>query len=105
MAKFRPAENLSVAYEVLLFAENDYKLYQKLMNVLKNLALKKKRGVYDRDKAVKGVITMYINPAIKEYRNTFGLEPVNKLTKEYMARKTIRLLNDEYGLDKVKKSQ
>ena len=105
MAKYKVAEDFSVASEVLMFAENDYKLYQRLMNVLKNLESKKKRGVYDKQKAVKGVITMYINPAIKEYRNTFGLGPVNQLTKEYMARETLDVLNDDYGLDKVKKSK
>jgi hypothetical protein len=94
-----------LAREIELFAENEYKMYQRLLDIQKNYSLKRKRGTWDKSKAIKGLVTMYVNPSISEYRRQFGLGSVNSATKNYIAKNVFDYLWSEMGLKNVKKSR
>lgn len=56
-----------------MFADNDHKLYNDLMNnYLKNMLTKKKRGVYDHNLAIKLLEYYYQNYVRPEYKRQFG---------------------------------
>ena len=94
-----------MAREIELFADNEYKLYQKLQAIHTNYALKRKRGVWDKEKAIKGLVTMYVTPAITEYRRQFGLGSVNSATKTAIAKEVYKYLWVDMGLKNVKKAK
>lgn len=64
--------------EVILFAENDYKSYDALMNIyLPNLVKKRLSGKYDKKKAPKLLeyyYQNYVRPSMKNPRN-YGYDP------------------------------
>jgi hypothetical protein len=70
----REEERMSDAVrELTLFADNDHKLYNDLMNnYLKNMVVKKKRGVYDHNLAIKLLEYYYQNYVRPAYKREFG---------------------------------
>ena len=68
--------------ELILFAENDRKMYDALMNnYLPNLQKKKLAGTYDRAKAVKLLeyyYQLYVRPAYKRLYGDIKLNPAER---------------------------
>jgi hypothetical protein len=59
--------------ELILYADNDGRLYKVLMdNYLKNMVAKKKRGVYNRDLAIKLLEYYYQNYVRPAYKREIG---------------------------------
>jgi len=86
--------------EVILFAENDSRLYDILLNVyLPNLKKKVKAGKYDSKKAVKLLeyyYQNYVRPAMKNPRN-YGFDPrLNPSEREMFASYFVNELEDNY---------
>jgi len=100
-----PAElDRDAARELELFTENDANLYrQQYTPILKNLATKKARGVYDHDKAVK--LFMYLmESGARKYAREYGgpgavwHEMFNVPTRRAAAEVFAKSFEVEYGL-------
>ena len=86
--------------EVILFAENDSRLYDVLMKVyLPALQKKKKSGKYDKEKAVKLMeyyFTNYIRPEMKK-PSKYGYDPkLNPAERKKVAKYFLDQLEEEY---------
>ena len=95
--------------EVIIFAENDYKLYEVLTTTyLNNLKKKRLKGQYDKNKSYKLMeyyYSNYVRPEMKK-PSKYGFDPqLNKSEKEAFSKYFGDYLWDEY-LKKVRpKSQ
>ena len=86
--------------EVILFAENDSRLHDVLVNVyLPALKKKKKSGKYDKEKAVKLMeyyYTNYIRPEMKK-PSKYGYDSkFNPAERKVVAKYFLDLLESEY---------
>ena len=45
--------------ELVLYSENDSACYQRYLALFENYAKKKKRGVFNKEKAIKGIVNIY----------------------------------------------
>ena len=71
--------------ELVLWFENTQELYNRREIWIKNFNLKIKRGVFNRDLAIKGIVYLAIE-TIRSYRKEFGLGQVNAATKLAIAK-------------------
>ncbi len=68
--------------DIILFADNDFDLYQKLINMyLPNLAKKKKKGVFDRNKAII-LLLYYVEIVWKKYKKETKMTNVKLFKNE-----------------------
>lgn len=89
--------------ELELYIENDYTLYKQMQAFLANYSLKRKRGTFDKAKAIKGLLNV-VRAAITKYNRELGsIGTVNKETKEAVAKELFKTLWDAYGLKNVRK--
>lgn len=91
-------------HNIMLYIHNDRALnYHLWSNWYNTYAKKKKRGVFDREKAIKGLIT-FVNQAIKyakkRYHDDYG--KVSMHDKKLLAEYALRVLN-EWGLRNIRK--
>ena len=91
--------------ELELFGDNDQACYKKLMAINENYALKRKRGVWDKKKAITGLSNLYSTFVVSRYRKEFGLGAVSKEDKMALAKETYKTLWDDYGLKNIKKAK
>mgnify|MGYP003114774217 CR=1 FL=1 len=91
--------------ELELFGDNDSACYKKLMAINENYALKRKRGVWNKEKAIKGLTNLYSPFVVSRYRKEFGLGTVSKEDKRALAKETYKTLWDDYGLKNIKKAR
>lgn len=97
-----PGFDPHAARELELFLMNDYELYRSQYTpIIANLARKKYRGVYDRQKAVKLFMYLMDNGA-KKYMREYGNyedapKTFTKATREYVARKFRDDFETEFG--------
>lgn len=73
------------ARELILYAENDQPLYKRFLYWKENFDAKKKRGVYNRELAIKGLENNYVPEIIKKYKKEFGLGNIDAATKKIVA--------------------
>lgn len=93
------------ARELELYIENDYTLYKQMQAFLANYSLKRKKGTFDKAKAIKGLHNV-VRAAITKYNREFGgLGTVNKETKNAVAKELFQTLWDAYGLKNVRKAK
>jgi len=95
--------------EVIIFAENDSKMYEALMkNYLPNLQKKVLAGKYDPEQAIKLLeyyYTNYVRPYMKLPRN-YGFDPkLNPDERKLFAKYFRDKLYNEYGLKEVEKAK
>ena len=95
--------------EVIIFAENDSKMYEALMkNYLPNLQKKVLAGKYDPEQAIKLLeyyYTNYVRPYMKLPRN-YGFDPkLNPDERKLFAKYFRDQLYNEYGLKEVEKAK
>jgi hypothetical protein len=95
--------------EVIIFAENDSKMYVALMkNYLPNLQKKVLAGKYDPEQAIKLLeyyYTNYVRPSMKLPRN-YGFDPkLNPDERKLFAKYFRDKLYNEYGLKEVEKAK
>jgi hypothetical protein len=95
--------------EVIIFAENDSKMYEALMkNYLPNLQKKVLAGKYDPEQAIKLLeyyYTNYVRPSMKLPRN-YGFDPkLNPDERKLFAKYFRDKLYNEYGLKEVEKAK
>jgi hypothetical protein len=95
--------------EVIIFAENDSKMYDALMkNYLPNLQKKVLAGKYDPEQAIKLLeyyYTNYVRPYMKLPRN-YGFDPkLNPDERKLFAKYFRDVLYNEYGLKEVEKAK
>ena len=91
--------------ETILFADNDYRMYEVLTTTyLNNLTKKRLKGQYDKKKSYKLMeyyYTNYVRPEMKK-PSKYGFDPqLNKTEKEVFAKYYGDYLWDEY-LKKVR---
>ena len=91
--------------ELQLYSENDQACYKKLMAINENYALKRKRGVWNKEKAIKGIVNLYCNFCIAKYRRDFGIGKVSQADKMYWAKDVYSELWNDYGLKNIKKAR
>lgn len=86
--------------EVILFAENDSRLYDVLMNVyLPAIAKKKKSGKWDKEKGVKLMeyyYTNYIRPEMKKPSKYGWDSKLNPTERKIVAKYFLDQLESEY---------
>ena len=93
------------ARELEVFVENDYQLYKQLQAFLTNYTLKKKKGTFDKAKAVKGLLNV-VKAAITKYNKEYGsIGTVNAQTKNEVAKELFKTLWESYGLKDVRKAK
>lgn len=93
------------ARELELYIMNDYKLYEQLQAFLNNYTLKKKKGVFDKQKAIKGLENV-VRSAITKYNRELGsIGSVNSATKKLISRSLFNILWEDYGLKNVRKAR
>lgn len=89
--------------ELILYAENDRRLYDILMNTyLPALQKFVKRGTYDATKAVKLMEYYYSNYVRPAYKKEFGDVPLSKSDRQKFAQHFLDYLVDEGFLQGVK---
>lgn len=91
-------------HNIMLCIHNDRPLYYHLYsNIYNSYARKKKRGMFDREKAIKGLI-MFVNQAVKYYKKRYGenISRVSMHDKKLLAEYALGVLN-EWGLRNVRK--
>jgi hypothetical protein len=95
--------------DVIIFAENDAKMYEALMkNYLPNLQKKVLSGKYDHEQAIKLLeyyYANYVRPYIKLPRN-YGFDPkLNPAERKVFAKYFRDLLYNDYGLKEALKAK
>jgi hypothetical protein len=79
--------------ELELFATNTQSIYNsKHMPFVRNYKRKIAKGIFNEDLALKGIVNNYVPVVISEYRNEFGLSPVNNETKIALAKELLALV-------------
>jgi hypothetical protein len=75
------------AQELYLFITNDGLLYRQMgQSIIKNYAIKKVKGEYDAELAIKGWLNM-VEAGLRKYKTKFpGYYKVDKETKIFIAR-------------------
>ena len=91
--------------ELELFSDNDEQSYKKLMAINENYALKRKKGIWDKKKAIIGLSNLHSTFVVSRYRKMFGLGSVSKEDKMALAKETYQKLWDDYGLKNIKKAK
>ena len=85
--------------ELKLFFDNDGQMYRsRYIPFLKNYARKMKRGIYDKELAVKGIKNNLVNDIIKEYGSNFGgitLRDINMETRKKLAEEIVESIEIE----------
>src|SRR5207245_3901161 len=75
--------------------------YQQGIPIIKNLATKKARGIYDHEKAVK-LYMYFVEAGARDYNeyhsSTVGVGIFNKSTREVVARNLTKMFEEEYAL-------
>jgi len=91
--------------ELTLFAENDGRLYNVLMDVyLPNLEKKAKKGLYNKEKAIKLMEYYYQNYVRPQYKREFGDDiKLNPESRKSFGKYFIEVLEEEYGLKNKRK--
>jgi hypothetical protein len=80
--KHLPKLDIGMARELVVFGENDYPSYQRIL-VWKDLYAKKiKSGKYNYNMAVKGLATNLVPEIVENYRKIFGKSSVGRLSLE-----------------------
>ena len=92
--------------ELKLWFDNDGQMYRsRYIPFLKNYARKKKRGIYDRDLAIKGIKNNLVNDIIKAYAKEFGgtptLQEINMCTREKLALEIVKKIEDEINTEGI----
>lgn len=78
------------AKELELFYENDEQLYRQSQAFVENYNRKKKRGVYKKELAIKGIKNNFIPAVIRKYNKEHGnIGIVNAETKQYLAERWV----------------
>jgi len=92
-------------YELKLWFDNDQQMYRsRYIPFLKNYARKKKRGIYDRDLAIKGIKNNLVNDIIKGYEKDIGgvsLKIINMCTREKLALEIVERIEDEINTEGI----
>ena len=91
--------------ELELFSDNDQQSYKKLMAINQNYALKRKKGIWDKKKAITGLSNLHSTFVVSRYRKEYGLGSVSKEDKMALAKETYKKLWDDYGLKNIKKAK
>lgn len=90
--------------ELTLFAENDGRLYNVLMDVyLPNLQKKAEKGVYNKEKAIKLMEYYYQNYVRPAYKRYFGDVKLNPESRKSFGKYFVEVLEDEYELKNKRK--
>ena len=93
--------------ELVLFSENDQQCYDRYLALYENYAKKKKRGVFKKSQAIKGIVNIYIPFCIRKYKKDFGGFPRMSLAeKNYMAKDYVFWgMWENQGLKYIKKAR
>ena len=93
--------------ELVLYSENDSACYQRYLALFENYAKKKKRGVFNKEKAIKGIVNIYIPFCARKYRKDFGGFPrLTHADKMYMAKDYVFWgMWENQGLKHIKKAR
>jgi len=101
MARKAGAVDKITGDELVLYIENDRNLYRKAKSIISNQAKHMMKGRWNRAGGIKGFLHL-VESGIRSYRKEFGLGPVDKATKEYIAGNLLdgymELIEDEAGL-------
>ena len=91
--------------ELILFAENDYRLYDTLHKVyLPNLEKKAKKGIYNKEKAIKLIEYYYQNYVRPSYKRQLGDDiKLNPESRKSFSKHFVEVLEDEYDLKNKRK--
>ena len=94
------AENIEIAIS------NEYESYRQLMAFNENYMLKKKRGVFDKKLAQKGLLNVVRTAItfINKSRHWNHLGTVSQKVKDNVAKELLRQLWEDHGLREVRKA-
>lgn len=71
--------------ELVLWFENTEVLYKRKYDWIKNFDRKIKRGIFNEELAIKGIVYL-VKEVMRSYKNEFGLGTVNQATKIAIAK-------------------
>lgn len=93
----------SMVDELVLYEANDEPLYRIEEAWVSNYSKKVKKGVFDRELALKGIVNNFVPMIAKKYRQEFGLSIVNKETKTEIGKellsRILESINFKLGTD------
>ena len=86
--------------ELKLWFDNDGQMYKsRYIPFLKNYARKKKRGIYEKELAIKGIKNNLVNDIIKAYSKDMGgtptLQEINMATRKKLAEEIVDRIEGE----------
>ena len=83
-----------MARELELYIENDSSLYRQTKAIISNQAKHMMKGRWNEAGAIKGFLNV-VTSGVSAYRKEFGLGPVDKATKEMVAKALLETYMDQ----------